>query len=137
MTLKEYLSRYRFLDAAINAKLKQCEALRQKAQTAGGNTGSGIHNSQPYDRVGEITARIVDLEQEINEDIDRLINIQAEISSAIHTVQELRLRTILEMRYINCMTLEEIAKHMHYSYPQIRRLHEKALRQIKMIWNDQ
>ena len=139
MTAKDYLNRYRFLNDGINAKLMQVEDLRSKAQTvSGGNSGSsgGAHSSQPYDRIGESTAKIVDLEREINEEIDRLVDIQREIRKAIAAVPEERLRTLLEYKYLNCMTLEEIAVRMDYSYPQICRLHGRALQPVKMIWND-
>lgn len=133
MTTKEYLSRYRWQNDSINAKLEQVAELRRKAQTvcSGSSDGSGTHSSTPYDRIGEITARIVDLEREINEDIDRSIDVQRGILSAISTVPDERLRHLLELRYINCLTLEEIARRMDYSYKQICRLHEKALLQIR------
>ncbi len=130
MTPKEYLSRYRFLDVAINAKRERCETLRQKAQSAGGSMGGGIRSSQPYDRVSEITNRVVDMERE---EIDRLEAEQMEIKSAINAVPDPQLRTLLELKYIHCLTLEEVAKRMRYSYSQICRLHGKALHQIIMI----
>ena len=138
MTAKEYLSQYRSLNDSINAKLEQVGELRRKAQTvsSGSSDGSGMHSSTPYDRIGEITARIVDLEREINEDIDRSIDLQREIRAAIATVPEVRLRTLLEYKYINLLTLDETAVRMNYSYPQICRLHGRALQHVKMIWND-
>lgn len=136
MTAKEYLSRYRVLNDGINAKLMQVEELRSKAQTVSGGNSTGAHSPQPYDRIGEITAKIVDLEREINEEIDHLVDIQREIRESIAAVPEERLRTLLEYKYINCMTLEEIAVCMNYSYPQICRLHGRALQSVKMIWND-
>ena len=42
-----------------------------------------------------------------------------------------RLRTLLELRYINCMTFEQIAVAMSYSYKQVCRLHGKALLEIR------
>ena len=131
MTAKEYLSRYRFLNDGINAKLMQVDELRSKAQTVSGGNSTGAHSSQPYDRIGEITAKIVDLEREINEEIDRLVDIQREIRESIATVPEERLRTLLEYKYINCMTLEEIAVRMNYSYKQICRLHGAALLRVR------
>ena len=136
MTAKDYLNRYRFLNDGINAKLMQVEDLRSKAQTVSGGNSTGTHSSQPYDRIGEITAKIVDLEREINEEIDRLVDIQREIRKAIAAVPEERLRTLLEYKYLNLLSLEEIAVHMNYSYPQICRLHGRALQSVKMIWND-
>ena len=37
---------------------------------------------------------------------------------------------------INLLTLDETAARMNYSYPQICRLHGRALQHVKMIWND-
>lgn len=136
MTAKEYLTQYRTLNDSINAKLEQVAELRRKAQSAGGGSSDGAHSPLPYDRIGEITARIVDLEREINDEIDRSIDVQREIRAAIAAVPEARLRTLLEYKYINLLTLDETAARMNYSYPQICRLHGRALQSVKMIWND-
>jgi len=134
MTAKEYLSQYKDLNDSINAKLEQVAELRRKAQSVcSGSSDGGSHSSTPYDRIGELTAKIVDLEQEINEDIDRSIDLQREIRAAIAAVPEARLRTLLELRYLNCLTLEEIAVRMGYCYMQICRLHGKALAAVKML----
>ena len=133
MTAKEYLSQYKDLNDSINAKLEQVGELRRKAQTVSSGSSDGTHSSTPRDRIGEITARIVDLEHEINEDIDRSIDLQREIRAAIATVPEVRLRALLELKYINCLTLEEIAMRMGYCYMQICRLHGKALTAVKML----
>lgn len=136
MTAKEYLSKYKDLNDSIIAKLEQVEELRRKTRTVSSGSSDGTHSSAPYDRIGEITARIVDLEREINEDIDRSIDLQRGIRAAIATVPEVRLRTLLEYKYINLLTLDETAVRMDYSYPQICRLHGRALQAVKMIWND-
>lgn len=131
MTAKEYLSRYRWQNDRINAKLEQVAELRRKAQTVSSGSSDGSHSSTPYDRIGEITARIVDLEREINEDMDRSIDVQREIRAAIARVTDERLQSLLEYKYINGYTLEEIAVRMDYSYPQICRLHGRALQSVK------
>ncbi len=136
MTAKEYLSQYKDLNDSINAKLEQVAELRRKAQTVCSGSSNGSHTSAPYDRIGELTAKIVDMERAINEDIDRSIDLQREIRTAIAAVPEARLRTLLEYKYINLLTLDETAVRMNYSYPQICRLHGKALTAVKMIWND-
>lgn len=133
MTAKEYLSQYKDLNDSINAKLEQVGELRRKAQTVSSGSSDGARSSTPRDRIGEITARIVDLEREINEDIGRSIDLQREIRAAIATVPEVRLRALLELKYINCLTLEEIAVRMGYCYMQICRLHGKALTAVKML----
>ena len=131
MTAKEYLSQYRALNDSINAKIAQVEELRRRAQTVSGGSATGSHSSQPYDRIGEITARIVDLEREINGEIDRSVDLQREIRRAIAAVPDERLRTLLEYKYINGCTIEQIAVAMNYSYPQICRLHGRALMLVR------
>lgn len=131
MTAKEYLSRYRWQNDRINAKLEQVAELRRKAQTVSSGSSDGTHSATPYDRIGEITARIVDLEREINEDIDRSIDTQRSILSAISAIPDERLQSLLEYKYINGYTLEEIAVRMDYSYKQVCRLHGQALIQIR------
>ena len=131
MTAKEYLSRYLHQNEKINAKQAQVEELRRKAQSVGGGNGAGAHSPQPYDRVGEITNRLVDLEREINEEIDKSVDLQREIRAAVSAVPEERLRTLLEYKYINGFTLEQIAAAMNYSYPQICRLHGRALMLVR------
>ena len=135
MTPKEYLSRCRWQNDRINAKLEQVAELRRKAQTVAshGSENSSAGGSAVYDRVGEITARIVDMEHEIYDDIDRCIDTQREVLSAISSVPDERLRHLLELKYINCLTLEEIAVRMGYCYMQICRLHGKALSAVKML----
>lgn len=131
MTTKEYLSRYRWQNDRINAKLEQLAELRRKAQTVSGGSSDGSHSSTPYDRVGELTLKIVALENKINEEIDKSVDLQNEIRAAIARVPDERLQSLLEYKYINGYTLEEIAVRMDYSYPQICRLHGRALRSVK------
>ena len=122
---------YRTLENSINAKLAQVEELRRKAQTVSGGNGTGAHSTQPHSRVADITDRLVDLEREINEEIDRSVDLLREIRAAIAAVPEQRLRTLLEYKYINCFSLEQIAVAMNYSYPQICRLHGRALMLVR------
>ena len=127
MTAKEYLTQYRALNDSINAKLGQVAELRRKAQTVGGGSEGGARSSAPYDRIGEITAKICDREAEINREIDALVELQREISAKIARVDDSRLRLLLELRYLNCMTFERVAVAMNYSYMQVCRLHGRAL----------
>ncbi len=131
LTPKEYLSQYKLLGMRIEAKVQQAEELRRKAQTVSGGNSGGAHSSAPYDRIGELTAKIVDLEREINAEIDSLVELRREIGERIGQVRSDKLRTLLELRYINCMTFEQIAVHMNYSYKQVCRLHGQALTQVR------
>lgn len=131
--VKAYLSRYSDLNESIDAKRKQVEKLRERAQTVSGGNSNGVHNTLPYDKIGQITAKIVDLEREIIAEIDRSVDVQREIREVISAVSIERLRTILEKRYLNCMSFDEIAAVLHYSKRQIFRFHESALDEVKNV----
>lgn len=134
MTAKQYLSQYRTLDARISAKLAQAERIRQLARAAGSNgNSSGVHSSQPYDRIGELTAKIVDLENEINGDIDVLVDLEREIRDCISRIPNGNYRTVLELKYINGFTLRQIADKLNYSLDGIKKIHKHALESVHPI----
>ncbi len=134
MTAKQYLSQYRALDARINAKLAQAERIRQLARVAGSNgNSSGVHSSQPYDRIGELTAKIVDLENEINEDINALVDLEREIRDCISKIPNANHRAVLELKYINGFTLKQIADKLNYSLDGIKKIHKRALESVYPI----
>ena len=134
MTAKEYLQQYRTLNAHIDAKLAQAERLRHLAQMAGqqGNF-SGIHSTQPRDKIGELTAKIVDLETEINDEIDALVDLEREIRGCISKLTNENQRVVLEMKYINGRTLDSIAKQLNYSLANIKTIHKCALESLYPI----
>lgn len=134
MTAKEYLSQYRTFNARIDAKLAQAERLRHLAQSAGGqNYSGGAHNTQPRDKVGELTAKIVDLEMEINAEIDALVDLEREIRGCISTLASANQRAVLEMKYLNGMALARIAEKLNYSLANIKAIHKRALESLYPI----
>ena len=52
----------------------------------------------------DIIAKIVDLENEINDDIDKLVDLKAEITTVIKEVDDPELQSLLEQRYLNFRT---------------------------------
>lgn len=130
MTAKEYLSQYRTLNDEINAKLEQKRELFALATSVSPSTTHG-GGGNVSDKVGRTAAKLLDLELEINADIDRLVDLRWEIEEVIAGVPDERLRTLLELRYVNGLTFEQVAERMNYSVVQIRRLHKKSLKFIK------
>ena len=74
--------------------------------------------------------KIADLEREINTDIDALVDLGREISDKIKSIGQDKLRQVLELHYLNGLSLDEVAERMHYSYRQICRIHSQALAEI-------
>ena len=129
----KYLKRYITLDREIDRKLKEVGRLRSKLTritqvlTAEPRGGGSI-----YGKTEGILAKIVDLENEIDADIDRLVAIRDGIKTIIEAVEDDREKLLLQYRYLDGKTFEKIAVEMNYSWRQIHRLHSKALTNLKM-----
>lgn len=134
MTIKEYLSQAYRIDQRINSKLDQVQSLREltvKATSTLSDTySSGNGNKQNMEGV---IVKIIDLENEIDEEIDKLVDLKHEIVSLIKQVKNPEYKTLLELRYLCFRTWEQIAVEMRYDLSWIHRLHKKALIEIKTL----
>lgn len=134
MTIKEYLSQAYRIDQRINSKLEQVSSLRELAvkatSTLSDTYSSGNGNKQKMEGV---IVKIIDLEHEIDEEIDRLVDLKQEIVSLIKKVKNPEYQTLLELRYLNFKTWEQIASEMHYSIQHTFRIHDKALSLLRIF----
>ncbi|MCM8710867.1 DUF1492 domain-containing protein [Clostridium sp. SYSU_GA19001] len=133
MTAKEYLSQAYHIDQRINSKLEQIVSLRALAtkatSTLSDTPPSGTRNVHSME---DIIAKIVDLENEINRDIDILVDLKREFVSVIRKIDNTEYQTLLELRYLCFKTWEQIAVDMGYSLQHIFRIHDKALKEINI-----
>lgn len=74
--------------------------------------------------------KIIDLENEINQDMMRLVELKKDIIRRIKAVESAELQTILELRYLSYMRWEEIAIELGYGIDNVFRLHRNALDEI-------
>ena len=134
LTSKEYLSRAFRVEQRINNKLEQVQALRALAEKTASILlcTANAKNASPH-RMGEAIAKMVDLEAEINIDIKSLVDLKTETVTVIKCVKPIELRTLLEMRYLNFKTWEQIADDMGYDLRWVYRLHGKALSEVDVI----
>ncbi len=120
MTAKEYLKRYRFINASVKSKLLQKEELRYYAQRLSPSARFD-KSGNVTDKVGRTVAKIVDLERAIQSDIDELVAAGENIRRAINGIDDERMRLILTMRYINGDSWEKIARSMGYEIRHVSR----------------
>ena len=131
MTAKEYLSQARYLDARINSKIKQVDQLNDLATSATSVLTGMPHNpSGSTSRMADTIAKIIDLQDEINHDIDTLVDLKSEIAEAIKAIPDVEQQTILEQRYLCFLKMEQISVDMGYSIQHLYRLHDDALKKI-------
>jgi hypothetical protein len=125
------LQRYTNLNKAINNKLLERERLRSLAEKC----TSSITGMPRGARTGrtDIYIRLIEIEDEINEQIDKYADIRTEIEEAINTVNDVTLRALLWYRYLSGFTWDVIALKINKSIPMTRiKLHDRALREVKI-----
>ena len=136
MNAKEYLSQARWLDMRINSKLGQVESLHALATKATSTLSdvppSGTRNVH---RMEDIICKIVTLEDEINADIDRLVDLKRDIAERVKMVQNMEYQSLLEKRYLCLMTWEPIAAETGCSVRNIHLMHGEALKKVTVPEN--
>jgi len=121
---KEYLSQALWLDQSINNKLEHIEQLKSLAQMA----------AMDFPSEGEdIRVKIIDFGHEINFCIDQLIDLKREILETISQVSDASYQLLLEMRYMNGKSWDDVASYMGYDRSTIFRIHGKALKEIAKL----
>lgn len=138
MTAKEYLSQARFLDNRINSKIQQVSSLNELATKCTATISDMPHSpNSGGSTMADAVCKIIDLQEEINKDIDRLVDLKREIMGVIKAVPNVEYQTILEKRYLCFISWEQIAVDMNYSMQHIHRMHSSALKEIVVPKQDE
>lgn len=133
MNAKEYLSQAMHIDQRISSKLEQVMKLREAATKATATLSDMPRPDSPNIQAMESTiCKIVDLEREINEDVDRLIDLKAEARRVIQQITEPDQQLVLELRYLCYKPWTEIMSEIGYSEATLYRLHGEALKNIRV-----
>ena len=134
MTAKEFLSRAYRLDKKIDWKIRQVDSLNDLATKASSTlTGMPKGTSSSTSRLADVVTKIVDLQNTINGEIDRLVDIKAEITAVIGAVDSEDYRNLLELRYLCFMDWEQISAEMNYSLRWTYTMHGRAITAVDRI----
>ena len=133
MNAKEYLSQAFHIDQRINSKLEQVMKLRETSTKATATLSDMPRSDSPnVHRMEDTICKIIDLENEINHDIDRLVDLKREARDVIGQLSDPDQQLILELRYLCYKTWEEIADELGYCPSNIYRLHGRALEILRV-----
>ena len=128
---KEELRELRHLDILISTKQSQIDDLRAKVRYLQA-TDYGRNRVQTSNKntIEDLILKICDLKIEIEKDIDLLIDKKKDAILEINNINDLRYRTILELRYLKSKKWEEIAVETGYESSWVLRLHGEALKKL-------
>ena len=127
MTAKEYLRSIKYLDNAINAKQAELDRLKRDMCSIKGITYDGDKVQGGITDSMKIVDKIIELNNVINAEIDRLVDLKADAHNKIEKVCNEKFISLLTDIYINGYTLEQVAERMDKSYETIRGWHGEAL----------
>lgn len=134
MSSKEYLKQLIYIDDMINNKQKQINRLRELCTIQGVNLSGMPKSCNGTDKIVNLISKIVDLEKEINEDIDKLVDLKRDATHKINLLNDNRYKLILNKRYLLNETFEKIAVDMNLSWKWIHKLHGEALEELDKIF---
>ena len=131
---KAYLRQVELCDKAINNKLQELARVKELATkvttTLKPDAAFGGGNQ---DKLGNAVAKIIDLQNEINEDIDKYVDLKKEISRVIGQVKDATQMDVLQKRYILYETWEPIADEMGFTLRNVCYIHGRALQAVAEI----
>ncbi len=133
MTAKEYLGQIRYLEGCIKAKILIKEQIRAMAENTTVSLSEKVQASNLHDQVSDNAIRIVELEELINKDISKYIDLIGEIREKIEILSDDRYKIILSMYYLSNKTFEEVAELINKSYQWVHKLHKAALKELDKI----
>lgn len=127
MTAKEYLRSIKYLDHAINAKQAELDRLKRDMCSIKGVTYDGDKVQGGITDSMKIVDKIIELNNLINAEIDKLVDLKAEAHQKIEKVCNEKFISLLTDIYINGYTFEQIAERMNITDKTVCRWHGQAL----------
>lgn len=134
MQVKEFLNKIRHIDMMIDCKCGQIKDLRDRLTSISCPMGEKVQSTKDPDKFTDPVSKIIELEQEINEDIDKLIDLKRVARKVIEQLDNEVEKMILYKRYFENKTFEQISVEMNYSWRQIHRLHGSALHNFSKVY---
>lgn len=140
-TAKEFLQQIEKDDLIIKNKSVELYQLKcLVTSTTAPLKSDPVQASGTSDKVGRITAKMVDLQNETNELIDKYIDDKQRRIEIIEQVKDPMQYKILHMRYVQYdkyKKMTDIANKLHFSEVWVAKIHGQALQEVQKILNFQ
>ena len=118
-------------DKLIDTKLVDIEELRRRLQDVKSPTfGDRVQSTKDPDKFTNVINKIIELEKEVNEDIDKLIDNKNACRRLIESLESNFYKVVLYKIYFEGKSLRTVADSLSVSVRQIARIRNKAIVQI-------
>lgn len=136
MNAKAFMRQAQKYDRLIENKMSEVAHWRAMALSTTGasapETGVRVQSSGSQQRMADAIENMVDIENEINADIDRLVDCKREIINVIEQLNATEY-DVLHKVYLQGMQLQDVASAKDRSYSWITTVHGRALANVQRI----
>lgn len=131
MTTKDYLRRAFEIDRRLQIKYRRLNVMESRAEGSYyREEGEGHHADYVRSRMEECAIKVIELKELIADDENLLKDVRNQIKQAIRSTGNELYVTVLEMRYLQYMSWDEICSQMGYGKTNVFRLHGEALESV-------
>lgn len=132
--VKLYFQGIRNIDKQINVKFEHLERMKALATKVTATMSDIPSKPSGVSRSMESSVdKIIMLQNELNADIDRYVDLKREAGEIIRQIQNEKYRRVLESRYLLGKTWEAIAVEMDMTYQGVCKTHGRALQEAEKI----
>jgi hypothetical protein len=134
MLAKDFLRQVEMLDTLICNKLIEREQWREMSLSITANIGGErVQSSGNPQKMETAIIKCVDMETEIDELVDRLVDTKRKVIATIEKLDSPTEYDVLHKRYIQHLTLQEIADDKGRDYGWATTTHGRALKNVQVL----
>ena len=138
MTVKEYLQQAYRLDLRINSHILELEDLKHmEAGISSPKISADKVQTSPNSDAPYVSAleRIWEMEEKINAEIDKYVDLKAQIHTMLRQVTDVNQQMVLRFRYIHNYSWEQIGDELIAGRRTVIRWRDEALEQLTLPEN--
>lgn len=135
MTTVDYLRQVRLLDLKINNKLVEIEQVKKLiCGISAINYDERVQTTPNFDKIGIALCKVEKMEEKLITLIDTYADTKKMIIGQIESLDNEIHRSILSMIYIEGKKITEIENSISYSYRNLQRHHNKAIKKFESMY---
>ena len=136
MKAKEYLRQLQKLDKLIENKLAEKEQWRAIAtSTTQQMTPDRVQTSGNHQKMADAIHKIIEIEAEIDDCIDRLVDTKKEVISTLERLNPIEY-DLLHKVYVQYFTFDDVAIKKGKSYSWVTTVHGRALKNVQRMLDE-
>lgn len=135
MKAKEYLRQAYRINELIQSNQQELDELRDLSVNLSATDYSKdkVQTSSSDDAsYTKIVEKIIELENAIKDDIEKMLSLKLEIRNVVNDVSDNEERLLLKLRYLNFLTWDSVCDEMNVSARTAHRIHAAALSHVKI-----